>query len=170
MTMTFGITSPKALQRLENELRKLGPKAEATKRRVVTKAANNMLNAFRFAAPVVSGATKKALGKKELYNKAKGDHGYWIGIRMDFTTFTAKTAKDRRKEIRAMLRNDPEARANLTASEVKKYPASYAWQTERSSIKHRFWFSTTWKIRRGEMAREIMAGVFDEVKKQLNSV
>ena len=170
MSMTFGITSPAAIKRMETALRQLGDKAEATKRRVFRASANNMLNAFRFAAPVVSGATKKALGKKETYNKASGEHSYWIGIRMDFTTFAPKTAKDRRREIRALLRNDPEARKNLDAAEVKKYPASYAWQTERKSIKHRFWFSTTWKIRRGEMAREIMAGVFDEVKKQLNSV
>jgi hypothetical protein len=170
MTMTFGITSPKALERMEKQLRQLGDKAESTKRRVFRRAADNMLNAFRFTAPVVSGATKKALGKKETYNKSKGDHSYWIGIRMDFVTYAPKTDKDKRKEIRLMLRNDPEARANLSNANVKKYPASYAWEVERKSIRHRFWFSTTWKLRRGEMAREIMAGVYDEVKKQLESV
>jgi hypothetical protein len=163
MSMYFGITSPKAVARLKSQLDKLGdPKAARNvMRRTMRTVSRNMVNAFKFAAPVRSGATKKSINMRAVWEN--GVDSMWIGILRDKEV----TVRAVTQEYRTVTRGPNAGKRIYKKREEIKRPITYAWRVNRYPNKSQGWFDTVWKLRRGEMAREMMAGVYDEVRRVL---
>lgn len=144
--------------RLEHMLRSFtDKKVNQIRRRVQGRVARNMAKAQQFAAPVRTGATKKAIGAKE-----KKNYNFFIGVRKDYKT-TVRVETQQHK-----LSKRGKALKGYVKERVEKWPHKYAWLVNRYAKRSGGWFDKVWDIRKGEMSREYIAGMYDEVKTEFN--
>jgi hypothetical protein len=135
----FSITlkSPNVKQ-VSAEIAALGKSnAKAIYRRALREAANTAVRKLKEAAPVDTGATKKAIGQVEQTNKSYTRYFVYIGVRQSYefkvTRMGALNALKKGSKIYG-------ATSKKGKDIYVKRPHEYAFIAERRSKKHKNWF------------------------------
>ena len=166
MSATFSVKTRGAnSEDIAKMMRDIGAKhARNANRRALRVAGNTLVDALQFTAPVVSGATKKALGIVP-----RKDDSIFIGIRENYVL----KVKSKRKAWKLAKQG------GLFASETEggtflatKQPSRYAGLVEKGYGRHKGWFTATYKAHgtRQRMIAGYMAAIRPEIQKEFAKI